>query len=165
MAAPTNSSISSVRRFKIFQNKRAFVPIIETYGYVKGYKMPALVTWENAEKTIIRHQLIGDWTYEEYSKTAAETQALTASVPHTVHVIVDFSQSISYPTRMLAAGQALDRNLPANQGLLCVIKCPPYIQAVFDIMVKLYPKMGQNVYNVETLEEAFDIIRQNEGAE
>lgn len=127
--------------------------------------MPALITWENAEKTIIRHQLIGDWTYEEYSKTAAETQELTGSVSHTVHVIVDFTESISYPTRLLAAGQALDRNLPPNQGMLFVVKCPPYIRAVFDIIIKLYPKTGSNAHYVETLEEAFEIIRQHEDVE
>jgi hypothetical protein len=132
---------------------------------LREFNMPALVTWENTDQTVIRHQLIGDWTFEEYSKTAAETQELTASVSHTVHVIVDFSQSTSYPTRLLAAGQALDRNLPPNQGLLFVVKCPPYIRAVFDIVVKLYPKVGSNAYYLERLEEAFEIIRQHEAAD
>jgi hypothetical protein len=127
--------------------------------------MPASVTWDNEERTIIHQKLVGEWTFEDYTKSAAETQELTASMSHTVHVIVDFTESTGYPTRLLAAGQALDRNLPTNQGSVFVVKCPPYIQAVFDIVVKLYPKVGQNAYYVETVEEAYSIIRQNEGAE
>jgi hypothetical protein len=121
--------------------------------------MPASVNWDNEEKTIIRQQLIGDWTYNDYIASAAETQTLTASVPHTVHVIVDFSASTSYPTRLLSAGPGLDRNLPTNQGTVTLIQCPPYVRAVFDIVVKLYPKIGANSAYVESLEEAYAFIR------
>jgi hypothetical protein len=124
--------------------------------------MPASVTWDNDDKTIIRQQLIGDWTYEEYVKSAVETQELTGSQPHTVHVIVDFTLSKSYPSRLLAAGQTLDRNLPTNQGTVTVIQCPMYIRAVFDILVRLYPKVGNNSAQVESLEEAYAFIREYE---
>lgn len=99
--------------------------------------MPASVDWENAEKTIIRQRLIGNWTFEEYMASARQTQAVTGSVPHTVHVIIDFSESQSHPTKMLAAGTTLDRNFPSNQGLLFSIQCPPYIRALFKVMSKL----------------------------
>jgi hypothetical protein len=124
--------------------------------------MPTFVGWENAEKTIIRQQLIGDWTFEEYMLSAKETQTLTASMPHTVHVIIDFSASVSHPTKMLSAGNSLDRNLPKNQGLLVAIQCPPYIRAVFEVMSKLYPKIAQNSFDADSLDEAFAIIRERE---
>ena len=106
--------------------------------------------------------MIGDWTFEDYMSSAKETQALTASVPHTVHVIIDFSRSRSYPTKMLSAGSSLDRNLPPNQGMLLVVQVPPYIRAVFDIMSKLYPKIAENSFEVNSLEEALAKIRQHE---
>lgn len=124
--------------------------------------MPASVDWENAEKTIIRQRLMGDWTFEEYMASARQTQAMTGSVSHTVHVIIDFSESQSHPTKMLAAGTTLDRNFPANQGLLFSVQCPPYIRALFEVMSKLYPKIGQNSFEVHTVEEALAIIQARE---
>jgi hypothetical protein len=125
-----------------------------------GGFMPTSVGWENDEKTIIRQQLIGDWTFEEYTASARETQMLTASVPHTVHVIIDFTESISYPTKLLSVGSSLDRNMPANQGLLVVIQVPAYIRALFEVMSKLYPKIGQDSFEVNTLDEAHAVIRE-----
>jgi hypothetical protein len=127
--------------------------------------MPASVAWENVEKTIIRQQLIGNWSFEEYMKSASETQTLTASQPHTVHVIIDFTASDSHPTRLLAAGNSLDRNLPSNQGIVVVVQCPTYVQAVFEILVKMYPRVGANSFNAESLEEAYALIRQHEAQE
>lgn len=126
--------------------------------------MPASVRWDNDEKTIIRQKLVGDWTYEEYIRSAAETQELTGSMTHTVHVIIDFTESRAYPSRLLAAGQALDRNFPSNQGTVTLIQCPAYVRAVFDIVVRLYPKIGSNSAHVNTLEEAYTFIHQYEAA-
>jgi hypothetical protein len=124
--------------------------------------MPAIVGWENAEKTIIRQQLTGDWTFEEYTNSAKETQMLTGSVAHTVHVIIDFTETKSYPTKMLSVGSSLDRNLPANQGVVVVIQVPAYIRALFEVMGKLYPKVTQNSFEANSLEEAHAIIRKHE---
>jgi hypothetical protein len=120
--------------------------------------MPTCVNWDDAAHTIIRQQLIGKWTYEEYFSSGAETQRLTSSVPHTVHVIVDFSGSIAYDTKVLAAAQSFDRNFPPNQGCLVLIQCPAYIQAVFDIATRLYPRIGENAKYVASLEEAYRFI-------
>lgn len=105
---------------------------------------------------------MGDWTFEDYTASARETQTLTGSVPLRVPVIIDFTESKSYPTKLLSVESSLDRNLPANQGFLFVIQCPLYIRAVFDIMSKLYPKIAQNSFDVNTFEEALVGIRQHE---
>jgi hypothetical protein len=127
-----------------------------------GGFMPASVGWENEEKTIIRQQLMGDWTFEEYTTSARETQTLTGSMSHTVHVIIDFTASTSHPTKLLSVGSSLDRNLPTNQGVVVVIQVPAYVRALFQVMGKLYPKVTQNSYEVNTLDEAFAIIREHE---
>lgn len=124
--------------------------------------MPASVAWDDAAQTIIRQQLIGNWTFEDYLSSGSEMQALTSSVTHTAHVIVDFSCSTSYDTKVLAAAQSFDRNFPSNQGCLMIVQCPPYIRAVFDIATRLYPRIGQNARYVESLADAYAFIYDHE---
>lgn len=121
--------------------------------------MPACVNWDNEIRTIIRHQLIGDWTLEEYLSSGRETQELTSSRPHQVHVIVDFSRSTSYDTKILAAAPIFNRDFPTNQGCLVVIQCPPYIRLIFDIATHLYPRIGEKAEYVASLQEAHAFIQ------
>jgi len=124
--------------------------------------MPASVCWENEAKTIIRQQLYGDWTFEDYITSLAELQRLTVSMPHTVNVIVDYTESKTYPRKILAAAQTLDRNFPANEGIVMIVQGPPYINAVFEVIFKLCPKLGHKIHHVNSLEEAYKAIHQYE---
>jgi hypothetical protein len=124
--------------------------------------MPASVCWENEQKTIIRQQLYGDWTFEDYMTSLAELQRLTASMPHIVNVIVDYTETKTYPSKILAAAQTLDRNFPANEGIVMIVQGPPYINAAFEVIFKLSPKLAQKVHHVDSLEEAYHAIHRYE---
>lgn len=120
--------------------------------------MPASVDWDDASQTTVRQQLVGDWTFDEYLSSGKKTQELTSSVSHTVHVIVDFTRSTSYDTKVLAAAQSFDHNFPDNQGCLVLVQCPAYIRAVFDIATRLYPRIGENAEYVDSLADAYAFI-------
>lgn len=124
--------------------------------------MPASVDWDNEQKTIIRQQIFGDWTFEDYMTSVTELQRLTASMPHTVNVIVDYTESKTYPRKILAIAQTLDRNFPANEGIVMIVQGPPYITAVFEVIFKLYRRVGQNIHHVNSLEEACAAIHEYE---
>lgn len=124
--------------------------------------MPACVGWDNDEKTIIRQQLFGDWTFDDYVTSLAELQRLTVSMPHTVNVIVDYTESKSHPRKILAAAQTLNRNFPANEGIVMIVQGPPYINAAFEVIFKMYPQIGQNIHHVNSLEEAYSAIQRYE---
>ena len=124
--------------------------------------MPACVCWDNEQKTIIRQQLFGDWKFDDYIKSLAELQRLTASMPHTVNVIVDYTESKTYPRKILAAAQTLDRNFPANEGIVMIVQGPPYINAAFEVIFKLSPKLAQKIHHVNSLQEAYQAIHEYE---
>jgi hypothetical protein len=120
--------------------------------------MPASVCWDNEQKTIVRQQLFGDWTFDDYIMSLGELQRLTASMSHTVNVIVDYTESKSYPRKIIAAAQTLHRNFPTNEGIVMIVQGPPYITAAFEVIFKLYPKLGQNIHHVDSLEDAYAAI-------
>lgn len=124
--------------------------------------MPACVGWDNEQKTIIRQQFFGDWTFEDYVTSSTELQRLTASMPHTVNVIVDYTESKTYPRKILAAAQTLSRNFPVNEGVVMIVQGPPYILAAFEVIFKLCPKSGKNVHHVDSLEDAYAAIQRYE---
>ena len=120
--------------------------------------MPASVCWDNEQKTIIRQRLFGDWTFEDYMMSLGELQCLTASMPHTVNVIVDYTESKSYPRKIIAAAQRLNRNFPVNEGIVMIVQGPPYINAAFEVIFKLYPRLSQNIHHVDSLDAAYEAI-------
>ncbi len=117
------------------------------------------VFWDNPEQTIIRQDLGGMWTSEQYFESVMQMYSMMKTVSHRVHIVVDLTNVVGHPTRMAAAAPRLNAHLPPNRGLTVGINVPRYIVTIIHVATRLYPRLGRHVYFVKSLQEAYEVIK------
>ena len=120
--------------------------------------MSIKVSWDNPEKTVIRQDISGYWTAEEYVDSVLEMYDTMKTVTQTVDIIVDMTQIRNFPTRMLASAPRFNTQLPPNRGLTIGINVPRHLVSIVRIALRLYPRLGRNLNFVNTVEDAYNII-------
>ena len=123
--------------------------------------MPIEVSWGNPQKTIIHSTLNEIWTLEHGHNMIDEMYKLTSSVNHTVHVILDFTNSQSSPAKLLSAGNHIEKRSSPNMGVTIIVKANGFIKAISQLIMKLFVRDGK-LYFVDTLDEAYQIVAQYE---
>jgi hypothetical protein len=122
--------------------------------------MPIYVFWDSPEQTIVRQDLNGRWTSQEYVQSVMDMYAMMRTVPHLVHIVVDMTRTEDYPTLMIAFASRFNTQLPSNRGLTVGINIPAYLVSIVHIATRMYPRLGRNVHFTTTLESAYDIVQQ-----
>jgi len=120
--------------------------------------MPVMVIWDNKEKTIIRQIYSGDTSHQDYIQAVDEFAALASSVSHIVHSIMDRREIESAPSVNISGLRYGNQHMPANVGLRVVVKPGLFTQIMVDVGKRIAPNLVQQVYFVDTLEEAYAII-------
>lgn len=122
--------------------------------------MAIRASWANAEKTIIRQDYDGAWTWEEFFESSRQSSEMMATVSHRVDIVADMKPgtmpksgtSITYARNVLRA-------TPANWGILVIVG-----NAFVNAMVRVYGyvnnDMRAKIHVTESVEEAFELIEQ-----
>jgi hypothetical protein len=121
--------------------------------------MPIAVAWGDVSKTIIVSTFKGEWTLEDSHNMIDEMYQLTSSVNHIVHVVLDFTDSLSSPAKMLSSGSHIEKRSSPNSGLSVIVKANGFIKAISQLIMKLFVRNGK-LYFVDTVDEAYQIIAQ-----
>jgi hypothetical protein len=123
--------------------------------------MPIQVTWGNPEKTILLETVEGEWTLADVYAMLKQANTMIASVPHTVDVIADLTNSQFTPNNLFSALNDAQRNQPYNTGLIIAVKANRYLKAIADVAMKLWPETAQHYRFVDTVEQAYQLIEEN----
>lgn len=117
--------------------------------------MGYLIQWDNDEKTVVFQQYTGTPIKDDLYHLAAESAKMLASVPHTVHLIID-ERTIKL-TLTSADIRFLEKNVPPNQGAVIMVVSKNdlnYKKMVQDIGKKQAPKTFAQPRFAATIEEA-----------
>jgi hypothetical protein len=123
--------------------------------------MPVAVQWDNPEKTIIRYDLTGRWTWDEFFATYAEASGMLASVEHTVNFIVnplDYLSQGYLPAGTLQKTIGLYRNGPPNTGITIVVGAGSFFRSLHGISQRIYPKAAARYKFAISIEEARSML-------
>jgi hypothetical protein len=120
--------------------------------------MPVSVYWVDEAQTIIRRDHIGEWTVAEVEQSTYDIEVMSKSMQHTFHLIFNFTDSRTFPTKVLAAARGASQSISPYQGLVIAVKMPMYLQALAHIAGRIYPKLAQNTFLVDTIEAAYALI-------
>jgi hypothetical protein len=122
--------------------------------------MSIIVQWDNDEKTIVRQEYQGVWTWDDYFTALHESDELVASVEHCVDVIVNMRPGI-LPKNGAAMSNARSamRSGPPNRGLV-VIVTNPFIRALLNVFLKIDRQFAPMVAGVDSIEQARALIAQ-----
>ena len=123
--------------------------------------MPLHVYWDNDEKTIIRCDSAGKWTWDEYHAALDEICVLARSVAHRVDLI-----SIGTPDSAMPKGspqphfERAAKILPDNLGLNITVTGCRLAAVMVNIWKKLPggKKLSDAVELVATEEEAYRMV-------
>jgi len=122
------------------------------------------ISWDNAEKTVVFQRYLLGATKDDLYHLAKKSSEMLASVPHTVHIIVD-ERNIDL---VLTSSdmQYLGKLAPENQGAVVVI-VPDYRfgykQIVQNIGKKIAPSAFDQPFFAENVEDARKFLRENFG--
>ena len=127
--------------------------------------MPVQVVWDDEARTILRQIYSGHLKLNDYIEGTDEFGRMARTVTHTVHSIMDRTGVISTPGVLLPALRYANNNLPPNLDLRVVVKGSMFTRFIVDIGRRAAPKLANNVYFVDTVEEAHRIIAEHVKAE
>jgi hypothetical protein len=122
--------------------------------------MPVSLEWFNADKTILLETFTGHWTLQDFCSLADQAADTLATVEHTVHLIVDLSNSAALAAPLTSGMRYALRKLPPNQGIIVFVGVDTFVQVAIGIMSKLSPRMVDILYIARTLQQAEAIITQ-----
>lgn len=118
------------------------------------------VSWDNDEKTIVRHSYNGHWTISDFYNCVDDSARLLHSVDHPVDLIIDMGDCAPPPNGILRGYRYADSKVPDNQRLVIVVQASD-IQRVYDhVADNITVRAGRNRVSVDTMEEAYDVIAQ-----
>lgn len=120
--------------------------------------MPIQVVWDNEAKTVIRQIYSGNVSLQDYMTAADDVERLAKMVPHTVHSIMDRGQIQSTPSMVLRALRYANNHVPPNLGLRVIINGDVFTRVVVDIGRQIAPRLIRDIYFVDTLDAARDVI-------
>jgi hypothetical protein len=124
--------------------------------------MPIRADWDNEAHTIIRYHVQGPWELEEYGKANFHTWSMIESVRHPVSVIVDFTDAHGFPRNLLSFASTTNSQIHPRQHLIVGVRISPYLQTIVRLAVRVFPKLGHNLFFTQTLAEAYEIIQKHQ---
>lgn len=112
------------------------------------------VQWDNEEHTRVRWDFIGAWDWDDFLAAQKASNDLIKSVPHTVDIISDVSQSPHIPPGAMARFRTYRRDDPDNAGRVVLVGASVYIKTIVEIFRGMFPNTGGKFTFADSLEEA-----------
>jgi len=117
--------------------------------------MPISVSWYDEGHRAILQRYEGKWTWEELSQAAQAVRELAMTVPHTVILLIDISQSQNMPSgNALSQGRAAFNAMPSNLGQIMVAMRSQMMEIFGDLIIKMLPQWRNRVHFTKTFAEA-----------
>jgi hypothetical protein len=119
--------------------------------------MPITATWFDEEHTIILQSYMGDWTWDDWNVCNDELQAMLDSVDHTVHTIIDVSQSGQLPPGGYASRRSdLPQTPPVthpHSGYLVFVGTTFAHEALTDVITTFFTRVGRRFLFTDSFED------------
>jgi len=128
--------------------------------------MPVNLLWDDAEKSILRYQYEGKWTWEELHDAIVQAHAIADAIQYRIDVIFDFTGSAGLPAKPLSHAPSVARELPTQTGLVVVVG-GTFFSTMLSIFNRVYPHFGSasRYKSAHTLDEAHALIERSRASE
>ena len=131
--------------------------------------MPIQAHWDNEEKTVIRYEMYGRWTVQEFWDAYEAAREMINQVENEVHFIqisMDKGSIGHLPNGFVTHLRSIYRNAHPRAGRTVVIpKARGMIGEVWDRMItKAFPQIREHFDFADSLEEARKLLQTPTGA-
>jgi hypothetical protein len=125
--------------------------------------MPIRVIWDSPDKTVIRYDVEGRWTWEEYYTARREARKMLDGVDHSVHFLTNPVDPVSFnyvPPGFLSKMMTLYRYNQRKTGVSVMIG-GPFIQVMTPLVVRIMPQLSGRLQVAPSLEQARSLLSEN----
>ena len=120
--------------------------------------MPVSADWYDKQtREIIFWKISDKWSPQELHTVYDKTDAMTLTVSHWVHAIIDMQQADTFPSGVISSVTLRSRADPPNYDMAVIITASPFIRAMCNILATLN-RGNEKFYIVDTLEEALIFV-------
>lgn len=123
--------------------------------------MPIEISWGDPQQTILYCQFGEMWTLDEQRTVIDEMYRLISAMPHTVHIINDFTLSRFTPPRMLSIGPYIESHRAVNTGINIVVGATVFIKSILQAAQRMY-LINIEMHMVNTVEEAYAMLAERQ---
>lgn len=117
--------------------------------------MGITVKWDSSQQEVIRLDITGEWTWEEfYNAQDTMYSMMDVSPENWVDFILDMTRGNLMPKNILSHMRRVARSKHEKSRYMIVVGAGVFPQALFQVMEKITPKSTQAIALVKTLEEA-----------
>jgi hypothetical protein len=116
--------------------------------------MNITVSWDNKQKTVIRYDFEGRWTWEEFYSASSQAFAMTCTVKHRVDTISNFKHGSVLPPNALIQFRQVMLNAPKNRGINVIVAHNSFVATLVKIFSNLNKRLGERLAVVDSLDEA-----------
>jgi hypothetical protein len=125
--------------------------------------MGVQVQWDNIDKTIIRYDFKGIWTWNDFYAAHKQAQELGATVPHHIDLILDMRAVSRLPGNALLHIKQYADKQPRNVGLAICITSDHFVQTIYSMDTPAHHRTEQSFRFAASLDEAYRLINQRRG--
>jgi hypothetical protein len=116
-----------------------------------------VVVWDDVERTVIRQNFIGRWTWDELYLSLQEVNSMLMESDHPVFLMIDMHQSKLLPAGAMAHTRTLD-HWPSRLVRIVAFGVSPLIEALFGIVTRIRPTVKEQISIVRTEADAHILI-------
>ena len=120
--------------------------------------MPVHIEWDNDQKTAIRYDYEGKWTWDELYEVTRIATDMFKSVPHRVNVIHNLANSPSLPGGALSHAQRFSAQNPENWGMSVVVGTSSFVSSLIHVFRKGDRQFGERYFIAPNLEKARELL-------
>jgi hypothetical protein len=116
------------------------------------------VFWDDSERTILRFDGEGEWTWQDFDRKVDEAMILARSARTRIDVITILIGPMASGSPIPHYQRAW-KHLPDNVCTVVVVQHDPHAQAMYRLMTQLSSKIENSSRTADTLEEARALVR------
>ncbi len=116
--------------------------------------------WDNQERTVIRCEFTGEWTWREFKGVMRTCFAMITVVDHNVDVILDLRKSQYVPRRTTPYAHQSEIDAPSNCGLIAFVSQDCDAHMALALFRRAHKQLDKRFLSIDSLEEARNLLTQ-----
>ncbi len=123
--------------------------------------MPISVRWENNEKTIVRWEFDGRWTWNDYYDALEQSDRLLDSIQRSADLLVNMQQTNFIANGYPAQFRRVSRFHP-KAGIAVLVITNAFIETMLRMMMRFQPQSAHRIIIARSLEKAQSILQEHQ---
>ncbi len=120
--------------------------------------MAVEINWDKTHDHILVITVSDRWTWAEMAETVKKRNEMMESVDAIVDVIVNMEASSGMPANTLTGARQVGKNRPDKEGMTLVVGTSGFLQAMFDLYMRMNNHQSEVFHLVRTMDKAYAVV-------